>query len=105
VVISGDGDPAVFEQLIKRHFSDWRGDGPAPSVPAFGALDAKAPEVLNVVEPSQPMGLTLAMVRPWVKRVDTLENTYRLYLEYLAQALVNRRLENLARRGLSLIHI
>lgn len=99
LVISGDGDPALFEQMIKRHFSDWRADGPAPSVPAFGALDGKAPEVLNVVEPSQPMGLTLAMVRPWVKRVDTLENTYRLYLEYMAQALVNRRLENLARRG------
>lgn len=99
VVISGDGDPAMFEQMIKRHFSEWRPNGPAPTVPDFGALDEKAPEVLNIVEPSQPIGLTVAMVRPWVRRVDTLENTYRLYLEYLAQALINRRLENLARRG------
>lgn len=38
------------------------------------------------------------MIRPWKKR-DTVENTRRLYLEYLAQALVNRRLENRARSG------
>src|SRR3546814_15174652 len=39
------------------------------------------------------------MVRPWKKRIDTVANTRRLYLEYLAQALVNRRLENTARAG------
>lgn len=99
VVISGDGDPVLFEQLIKRYFGDWRGKGPAPADPDKGALDVSAPEVLNIVEPGQPVGLSLGWVRPWVKRVDTLDNTYRLYMEYLAQALVNRRLENQARRG------
>jgi zinc protease len=99
IVVSGDGDPAVFEQMIKKHFSDWQGVGAAPADPFFGNLDAKAPEVKNIVEAGQPLGITVAMVRPWVKRVDTLENTHRLYLEYLAQALVNRRLENLARGG------
>lgn len=99
VVISGDGDPAVFEQMIRKHFSDWKGVGAKPADPFIGSLDTQAPEVLNVVEPGQPLGLTLAMVRPWVKRVDTLENTYRLYMQFLAQALVNRRLENLARSG------
>ena len=39
------------------------------------------------------LALTLAMIRPWKKRIDTVENTRRLYLEYLAQALVNRRLD------------
>src|SRR3546814_4843095 len=39
------------------------------------------------------------MVRPWKKRIDTVANTRRLYLEYLAQALVNRRLEHTARAG------
>lgn len=99
VVISGDGDPALFEQLIQRHFSNWKANGPAPQEPRFGELNLAAPEAINIVEPGQPVGLTLAMIRPWIPRVDTLENTYRLYLEYLAQALLNRRLENQARGG------
>lgn len=99
VVIAGDGDPAMFEQVIKQHFSDWKAEGPAPRDPNFGVLDQNAPQVKNIVEAGQPLGISLAMVRPWVKRVDTLENTYRLYFEYLAQAVVNRRLENLARTG------
>src|SRR3546814_9439106 len=57
------------------------------------------PAALEIVEASQPLAITLAMVRPWKKRIDTVANTRRLYLEYLAQALVNRRLENTARAG------
>ena len=53
----------------------------------------------EIVEANKPLALTLAMIRPWKKRIDTVENTRRLYLEYLAQALVNRRLENRARSG------
>src|SRR3546814_19657565 len=57
------------------------------------------PAALEIVEASQPLAITLAMVRPWKKRIDTVANTRRLYLEYLAQALVNRRLANTARAG------
>lgn len=99
VVVSGDGDPQKFVQLIKQHFGDWKGKGVRPADPKTGALDRSAPQVQNIVEAGQPVGLSLAWVRPWVRRVDTLENSYRLYMEYLAQALVNRRLENQARRG------
>jgi zinc protease len=99
IVVSGDGDPQKFVELIKRHFGDWKGKGANPNEPQTGKLDRSAPEVRNIVEAGQPVGLSLAWVRPWVKRVDTLDNSYRLYMEYLAQALVNRRLENQARRG------
>ncbi|MGV7119945.1 M16 family metallopeptidase [Sphingopyxis sp. 550A] len=99
VVISGDGDPAEFARLIAKYYGDWQGDGPAPTPPDFGKPDPKAPVAKVIVEPNQPLALTLAMIRPWKKRIDTVENTRRLYLEYLAQALVNRRLENRARAG------
>ncbi|GAA0864045.1 insulinase family protein [Sphingopyxis soli] len=99
VVIVGDGDPAEFARLIAKYYGDWRGDGPPPAQPDFGKPDPKAPVAKVVVEPNQPLALTLAMIRPWVKRVDTVENTRRLYLEFIAQALVNRRLENRARAG------
>ncbi len=99
VVIAGDGDTEEFVRLIGKYFGDWKADGPNPTHPDFGKPDPKAAVALEIVEPNQPKSLTLAYVRPWIKRVDTVENTRRLYLEYLAQALVNRRLENRARAG------
>jgi zinc protease len=99
VVIVGDGDPAEFARLIAKYYGDWRANGPAPKQPDFGKPDPKAPVAKAIVEANQPLALTLAMVRPWQKRIDTVENTRRLYLEYIAQALVNRRLENRARSG------
>src|SRR3546814_4450624 len=97
--IAGDGDPAEFARLIAKYYGDWQADGPNPATPDFGKPDPKQPAALEIVEASQPLAITLAMVRPWKKRIDTVANTRRLYLEYLAQALVNRRLENTARAG------
>jgi zinc protease len=99
VVIVGDGDPADFARLVAKYYGDWKGKGSKPAQPDFGAPDPRAATVREVVEPNQPSALTLAMIRPWKKRVDTIANTRRLYLEYIAQALVNRRLENRARSG------
>jgi zinc protease len=99
VVIVGDGDPAEFARLIAKYYGDWKGEGANPAQPDFGKPDPKAPAAREIVEANQPLALTLAMVRPWVKRIDTVENTRRLYLEFLAQALINRRLENRARSG------
>ena len=99
VVIAGDGEPAEFARLIEKYYGDWRGDGPPPKEPDFGQPDPKAAVAKTIVEANQPLALTLAMIRPWQKRIDTVANTRRLYLEFLAQALVNRRLENRARSG------
>lgn len=99
VVIVGDGDPAEFARLIAKYYGDWKAGDPAPKAPDFGKPDPKAAAALQIVEPNQPLALTLATIRPWVKRIDTVENTRRLYLEFLSIALVNRRLENRARAG------
>ncbi|HMO77394.1 MAG TPA: insulinase family protein [Sphingopyxis sp.] len=99
VVIVGDGDPAEFARLVAKYYGDWQAGGAAPKQPDFGKPDPKAAAALHIVEPNQPPALMLAMLRPWIERIDTVENTRRLYLEYLAIALVNRRLENRARAG------
>ncbi|RYD44056.1 MAG: insulinase family protein [Sphingomonadales bacterium] len=99
VVIVGDADPAVLAGLVAKYYGDWKADGPNPANPDFGKPDPQKPVAREIVEANQPLALTLAMVRPWKKRIDTVENTRRLYLEFIAQALVNRRLENRARSG------
>ncbi|WP_168452346.1 M16 family metallopeptidase [Sphingopyxis microcysteis] len=99
VVIVGDAEPAELARLVAKYYGDWRAEGPNPVDPDFGKPDPAAPAAREIVEPNQPLALTLAMVRPWQRRIDTVENTRRLYLEFIAQALVNRRLENRARSG------
>lgn len=99
VVMVGDGDPSEFIRLIEKYYGDWRADGADPEQPDFGKPDPKAPVAKVIVEANQPLSLTLATIRPWKKRIDTVENTRRLYLEFLAISLVNRRLENRARSG------
>lgn len=99
VVIVGDGDPTQFARLIAKYYGDWKGEGANPASPDFGKPNPRRPAAREIVEANQPLALTLAVVRPWIKRIDTVENTRRLYLEFLAQALVNRRLENRARSG------
>jgi zinc protease len=99
IVIVGDGDPAEFARLIEKYYADWKGDGANPEQPDFGKPDPKAAVAREIVEANQPLSLTLATIRPWKRRIDTVENTRRLYLEFLAIALVNRRLENRARSG------
>jgi len=99
IVIVGDGDPAEFVRLIRTYFGDWKAKGASTKEPDFGKPDPKAPVTRVIVEPNQPLSLTLATIRPWIRRLDTVENTRRLYLEFLAIALVNRRLEYRARAG------
>lgn len=99
VVISGDGRPQDFSALVAKYYGDWEAGAPNPAQPDFGKPDPKGVAVREIVEPNQPLSITLAQIRPWKSQIDTVENTRRLYLEFLALALVNRRLENRARTG------
>src|SRR3546814_19657476 len=85
--------------MIRTYFGDWKAEGANPKQPDFGKPDPKASVARTIVEPNQPLSLTLATIRPWIKRLDTVENTRRLYLEFLAIAPVTRRLEHRARAG------
>lgn len=99
VVMVGDGDPANFAALIKRHFGGWRGKGKAGEMPPLGDPDPAQPKVAVIAEPAQPRTLTLATIRPWRHQTDTLAYTRQLYLDFLATALINRRFERAARSG------
>ena len=98
VVIAGDGDAAAYEALIKRYFSEWRATGPMPAV-ELGKPNPTAPRVGVVVEPTQPQMLTLAVLRPWLPKNDTVEYNRGKLVDGLALRIVNRRLERAARMG------
>lgn len=99
VVIVGDGNPALFEQMIIKYFSDWRGKGPSTPDPDFGKPDPKAPANLVITEPGVPLVVSLATLRPWVQKADTIAYNQGRLVELVALRLINRRLEERARAG------
>lgn len=99
VVISGDGDPAVFESLIRKYFSDWKGKGPTPVDPDFGKPVSDGPLSEVIVEPGVPMIVSLATLRPWQQKNDTVAYNQGKLIDLVAVRLINRRLEQRARAG------
>ncbi len=99
VVISGDGDPAQFEALIKKHFSKWKGKGRAPAEPDFGQPAPGGAQSKAVIEPGIPTIISMATVRPWVQKNDTIVYNQGKLIDLVALRLINRRLEQRARAG------
>jgi zinc protease len=99
IAIAGDLDPRLLEQAITANFGDWRATGPAPQEPNFGRPDASQPIARVVVEPTQPMVISMATIRPWQRVTDSVVYTQGLMLDTLAALIINRRLEERARSG------
>jgi zinc protease len=99
IVIAGDGDPAMFEELLKKHFSQWRGKGKAGTKP-----DICQPQEISdisrvVIEPTLPRFISMVVARPWEQVEDTIVYNQQILIDLLALQLINRRLEARARAG------
>lgn len=99
VIVSGDMDPALAAQLIVKNFGSWKGVGPAPADPDFGAPDAKHPSTGTLMEPALPPIVALATLRPWHFNADTVIFNQKRLVDTLAARLISRRLEQRARAG------
>ena len=101
IVIAGDGDPARYAELVTKHFSAWKPAGPVTPEPDFGKPDAAAPVASVLVEPGVPMSVSMAVLRPWVQKADTIAYNQGRLTDMIALRLINRRLERRARAGAS----
>ena len=99
IVISGDGEPALFEELIKKHFSSWQGKGPSLPDPDFGKPQATAPNAAAVAAPGLTLSVQLGYLRPWTQKADTIAYNQGKLVDLVASYLINRRLETRARAG------
>ncbi|MFM2100528.1 MAG: hypothetical protein RLZZ366_2067 [Pseudomonadota bacterium] len=99
VVISGDADPAIFEALVVKYFSDWKGIGATPADPDFGKPLVGTPASAVVTEPGLPLILSMATLRPWFQKNDTIAYNQGKLIDLVAIRLINRRLEQRARAG------
>ncbi|MEO9914405.1 insulinase family protein [Parasphingorhabdus sp.] len=99
IVVAGDGDPALFEELLKKHFAQWQGKGEAGKIPDFGAPEDTADISRVVIEPTLPQFVSMVIARPWEQVEDTIAYNQQILIDLLALQLINRRLEARARAG------
>ncbi|WOE76095.1 M16 family metallopeptidase [Alterisphingorhabdus coralli] len=99
IVIAGDADPGLFEELLTKYFADWDVPGETPEHPDFGEPDPNAPTTAIVAEPTLPFVINQAIIRPWNYVNDTIEYNEGLLTDLLALQIINRELERRARAG------
>jgi zinc protease len=99
IAIAGDVDPSVFEALIVKYFSDWKGVGPNTPDPDFGKPTATADNTKSVVAVGLPLSVNMAWTRPWFQKNDTIAYNQGKLVDLVAIRLINRRLETAARAG------
>jgi len=97
LVMVGDADPAMMEELIRARFGGWQGVGPAPSDPDFGHPTDPPSAVANMVYPGTPATAIVGWVRPHDDQPLTRARERVFTAETLAVAIINRRLEAHAR--------
>ena len=97
LIAVGDFDPAAMEAKIKARFSDWKPVGPPAAEPDLGQVEPRGLTTKVVHLPGASTQTLIAWVRPYDASLDTAAKRRRDTIEDLAIAVLNRRLENLAR--------
>ncbi|MFL6858238.1 MAG: M16 family metallopeptidase, partial [Allosphingosinicella sp.] len=97
LVMVGDADPKLMEELIAAKFGGWRGSGPAPAAPDYGRIAPVPNPIAAIAYPGSPYFATLAWLRPEDAKPDTVARERRELAELLAERILNRRLEAKAR--------
>ncbi len=97
VVMVGDADPAMMEELIRARFAGWRAERPAPAEPDYGRIAEVAQPVANLAYPGSPTAVNLVWLRPYEPLPHTRAREQLFLAEALAQQIINRRLEAHAR--------
>ncbi|MFZ5668746.1 MAG: M16 family metallopeptidase [Pseudomonadota bacterium] len=97
LVAVGDFEVEVMEARIRATFGDWRNEAPAGAEPDMGTIARRGLETQIAVEPGAPTTLQIGWVARPDLRPDSLGKRREQWMEQLGFAVLNRRLEALAR--------
>src|SRR3712207_2571992 len=99
VVMVGDADPKLMEQLIAKRFGDWKGSGPAPKEPDYGSIRRLNERAAALAYPGAPYSAAMVWLRPYERLPNTKARERIDLARSLAARILNRRLEAKARTG------
>lgn len=97
VIIVGDADPKLMEELIARHFGGWQASGPAPQEPDFGSIAKLERRAAALSYAGAPYSASLMWLRPYAKQPNTKARERIDLARSLAVRILNRRIEAKAR--------
>ncbi|HEY0131160.1 MAG TPA: pitrilysin family protein, partial [Allosphingosinicella sp.] len=97
LVMVGDADPRLMEELIAARFGGWKPSGPAPSEPDYGAPADVPQRTAAIAYPGSPHFATLSWIRPYRRVPPSKAREQRNLARTLASRILNRRLEAKAR--------
>ena len=97
VVVVGDIDVADIEARIARGFSDWKGQGTDPRDPPMAPPRQRGVTGLLFVEKNLSEVVTVNWLSPAGREADTSQMRMADSRWWMANTIVNRRLERLAR--------
>ncbi|HEX6375229.1 MAG TPA: insulinase family protein [Allosphingosinicella sp.] len=97
LVMVGDADPKVMEELIAARFGGWKASGPAPREPDYGRIAEVAERTAALAYPGSPHFATLSWIRPYQPVPPTRAREQQDLARTLARRILNRRLEAKAR--------
>lgn len=98
LVVVGDIDPARIETIVREKFSDWTQTGAAAPAPSYGAIVRRGPQAAHRAEAGLPAGVSLTWVTPAESVRDTAARQRTEIVRALGYAVVNRRLQRIARQ-------
>ena len=97
LILVGDFDPAAIEAKIKARFSDWKPTAQPGPDPDLGQVAKRDLEARVIVEAGAPTSVSVSWVRPFDATPDSEAKRRRDLVEAVGFAVLNRRLERLAR--------
>ena len=97
LTVVGDFDVDAMEARIKARFSDWAAQGPAGAEPVLGQPEPRQAETRLVIEPGSSLSIQLEWLNPPDLSPDSQAKRRRKLIEQLGLAVLNRRLDHLAR--------
>ena len=99
LIAVGDFDVDAMEARIRAVFGSWKNDKADGRAPAMGPVARRGLETMVVVEPGSSTTLQIGWISPPDRSRDSVGKRRGQWIEQLGFAVLNRRLEALARGG------
>jgi zinc protease len=97
LIVIGDFDPDAVEAAIRRHFASWQAQPVLPAAEPGPIPVDHAGQTDIYIDPALPEQVTVSRNGPWLDRTDTRAFREANVRRQLGYAIVNRRLQRLAR--------
>lgn len=103
VVVVGDADPDMLEQVVRDKFGGWAAAAPSPTEPVYGTPAAPSRSAAVVVHRQAPSSLTIGYVVPHDDRPWTVARQRQMFAEQIATAILAQRMSTEAQKGEAIV--